>query len=164
MYLSTPDQPISLAAPKNIVYAFQQAWNQHDDHHLAKLFVADASFVSDTGLWWTGHDEIQRAHAEDFQGPLRAASIIVGRVELRMLGDGHAMVQARVTMTGHHDRTVPADHPRRMIMSFVLARTTHSSPEPATTGGAHWRIVSAHQTDLTTPGLAACVDAGPTGI
>ncbi|PXA77707.1 SgcJ/EcaC family oxidoreductase [Auritidibacter sp. NML100628] len=111
MYLSTPDQPISLAAPKNIIYAFQQAWNQHDDHHLAKLFVADASFVSDTGLWWTGHDEIQRAHAEDFQGPLRAANIIVGRVELRMLGDRHAMVQARITMTGHHDRTVPADHP-----------------------------------------------------
>ncbi len=128
-------------SPKSIITGFQQAWNAHDANALAKLFVDDADFVNVTGLWWTTQERIRTAHAFGFANIFGQSTMNVGRTEIRMLGTDHAVVHARVTISGQNTPDGQETQDRRTVMSFVVTRLHDDH-------GDYWRAVSAHNTDV----------------
>lgn len=146
---------MNTSSPKSIVTGFQQAWNAHDAAALAELFVDDADFVNVTGLWWTNKQRIYQAHAFGFEHIFGHSTMTVGRTEIRMLGSDHAVVHARVIVTGQHAPDgQPADD-RRTIFSFVVARVQDAR-------GTRWKVVSAQNTDVV-PGAPDTHVNSPTG-
>lgn len=146
-------------SPKSIVTCFQQAWNSHDANALAELFVDDAQFVNVTGLWWSNKTQIQKAHAFGFEQIFGDSSMTVGRTEIRMLGDDHAVVHARVTVSGQNTPDGQVADDRRTIFSFVVTRLTDNQ-------GSVWKAVSAHNTDVVPGGPETHVNttAGQTAV
>ncbi|HEY4536764.1 MAG TPA: SgcJ/EcaC family oxidoreductase [Enteractinococcus sp.] len=132
-------------SPKSIVSAFQHAWNAHDAEALAELFVEDADFVNVTGLWWTTRERIRQAHAFGFAEIFGESTLTVGRTEIRMLGDDHALVHARMTISGQRTPDGQLAQDRRTVMSFVVTRRHDAN-------GDYWRAVSAHNTDIVPGG------------
>lgn len=132
-------------SPKSIITGFVQAWNAHDADALAELFVEDAHFVNVTGLWWSNKTQIRNAHAFGFENIFGNSTMTVGRTEVRMLGQDHAVVHARVTVTGQNTPDGQTAGDRRTIFSFVLTRMTDQD-------GHYWKAVSAHNTDVVPGG------------
>lgn len=132
-------------SPKSIITGFAQAWNAHDAAALARLFVDDANFINVTGLWWSNKTQIRNAHAFGFQHIFGASTMTVGRTEIRMLGNDHAVIHARVTVTGQNTPDGQTAGDRRTIFSFVVTRFTDDS-------GDYWKAVSAHNTDVVPGG------------
>lgn len=128
-------------SPKSILTGFQQAWNAHDADAVAELFVEDAHFVNVTGLWWSNKERIRAAHRFGFDHIFGESTMSVGRTEVRMLGPDHAVVHARVTVTGQRTPQGEIADDRRTVFSFVVARYT-------TETGTQWKAVSAHNTDV----------------
>lgn len=132
-------------SPKSIITDFQQAWNAHDAQALAELFVEDADFVNVTGLWWTNKKRIRQAHDYGFTNIFGKSEMTVGRTEVRMLGAEHAVVHARVTVTGQHTPDGETAGERRTVFSFVVSKFSDDQ-------GTYWRAVSAHNTDVVPGG------------
>lgn len=139
-------------SPKSIITGFQQAWNAHDAHALAELFVEDAHFVNVTGLWWTNRAQIRQAHQFGFDHIFGQSHMSVGRTEILMLGEDHAVVHARVTVTGQNTPDGQTAGDRRTIFTFVVTRLTDAH-------GAYWRAVSAQNTDVVPGGPETHVNA-----
>lgn len=134
-----------MESPKSIVTGFQRAWNAHDAEALADLFVDDAQFVNVTGLWWSNRAQIRQAHQFGFDEIFGASHLTVGRTELRMLDDDHAVVHARVTITGQLTPEGETAGDRRTIFTFVV--TKHVADDEVS-----WRAVSAQNTDVVPGG------------
>lgn len=132
-------------SPKSIISGFQAAWNAHDADTLAELFVNDAQFVNVTGLWWSHKEQIRKAHAFGFTKIFGDSTMSVGHTEVRMLGEDHAVVHARVTVTGQTTPDGQTAGPRRTILSFVVTRFTDDQR-------TYWKAVSAHNTDVVPGG------------
>ncbi len=132
-------------SPKSIITGFQRAWNAHDADALADLFVEDAHFVNVTGLWWSNKEQIRKAHRFGFEEIFGKSQMTVGRTEIRMLGDDHAVVHARVTITGQLTPDGEIAEDRRTIFTFVVARTFEGD-DPS------WHAVSAQNTDVVPGG------------
>lgn len=132
-------------SPKSIVLGLKHAWNAHDADALADLFTEDAHFVNVTGLWWSNRAQIRKAHQFGFDHIFGESQMTVGRTEVRMLGDDHAVVHARVTITGQitPDGEIAGD--RRTIFTFVVARTFDDE-------ASLWKAVSAQNTDVVPGG------------
>ena len=130
-------------SPKSIITGFQQAWNAHDAHALAELFVEDAHFVNVTGLWWSNRAQIRQAHQFGFDHIFGQSHMSVGRTEIRMLGEDHAVVHARVTVTGQN---TPMGRPpvTGARSSFVVTRLTDEH-------GPYWREPSRLRTQMSYP-------------
>lgn len=139
-------------SPKSIITGFQQAWNAHDAEAVAELFVEDAHFVNVTGLWWSNRKQIQKAHQFGFDHIFGQSHMNVGRTEVRMLGHDHALVHARVTITGQTTPEGETAGDRRTIFSFVVARQTDDQ-------GSYWRAISAQNTDVVPGGPDTHVNA-----
>ena len=139
-------------SPKSVISGFQQAWNAHDANALAELFVEDAHFVNVTGLWWTNRAQIRQAHQFGFDHIFGQSHMSVGRTEIRMLGEDHAVVHARVTVTGQNTPDGQTAGDRRTIFTFVVTRLTDDQ-------GPYWRAVSAQNTDVVPGGPETHVNA-----
>lgn len=132
-------------SPKSIISRFQQAWNTHDADALAALFVEDADFVNVTGLWWTTRNRIRQAHDYGFTNIFGASEMTVGRTEVRMLGADHAVVHARVTVTGQNTAAGDTAGERRTVFSFVVSKFWDDQ-------GPYWLAVAAQNTDVVPGG------------
>lgn len=132
---------MNVTSPKSIITGFQQAWNAHDATALAQLFVEDADFVNVTGLWWTNRERIRKAHAFGFEHIFGHSTMTVGRTEVRMLGEDHAIVHARVTVSGQNTPDGQQAEDRRTVFSFVVTRRHNEQ-------GDYWQAVSAQNTDV----------------
>src|SRR5690625_7650469 len=69
-----------------------------------------------------------------------------------MLGHDHALVHARVTITGQSTPEGDTAADRRTIFSFVVARQTDDQ-------GSYWRAISAQNTDVVPGGPDTHVNA-----
>ncbi|GAA4474954.1 SgcJ/EcaC family oxidoreductase [Enteractinococcus fodinae] len=139
-------------SPKSIITGFQQVWNAHDADALAELFVEDAHFVNVTGLWWSNRTQIRQAHQFGFDHIFGQSHMSVGRTEIRMLGEDHAVVHARVTVTGQNTPDGQTAGDRRTIFTFVVTRLRDDQ-------GPYWRAVSAQNTDVVPGGPETHVNA-----
>ena len=122
--------------------AFAAAWNARDADALADLFEADAEFVNVTGLWWHDRDAIRRAHAYGLSVIFPDSTLTVVRTREKPLGDGVAVVHARMRLTGQTPVVgVAAPGVRHTVFSFVMRQAADG-----------WRCASAHNTDVV-PGM-----------
>ncbi|QQA41832.1 SgcJ/EcaC family oxidoreductase [Pelagovum pacificum] len=125
------------ASPGDLPVAFATAWAARDASALAALFAEDADFVNVVGIWWEDRAAIEKAHAYGLRTIFADSRLQVGRVKVRMLGKDHAVVQARLILTG---QTAPDGGPagtRRTILAFVAKRTADG-----------WQAVAAQNTDI----------------
>lgn len=146
-------------SPKSILTGFQQAWNTHDADALAELFVDDAHFVNVTGLWWSNKAQIRQAHAFGFKHIFGNSTMTVGRTEIRMLGEDHAVVHGRVTVTGQNTPDGQQAEDRRTVFSFVVTRLSDEH-------GTLWKAVAAQNTDVVPGGPETHVNSpdGPQAV
>lgn len=132
---------MTVAKPSDFPDAFAQAWMERDGTAIAALFVEDADFVNVVGIWWEDRAAIDRAHSYALKSFFATSRLSVGRKKVRALGQDHALVHARVRLSGqiNPDGTEAGD--RQTILSFVLVRT-----------GEGWLALSAQNTDIV-PGV-----------
>ncbi|HIW46585.1 MAG TPA: SgcJ/EcaC family oxidoreductase [Candidatus Yaniella excrementigallinarum] len=132
-------------SPKSVVFHFQHAWNKHNADELANVFVDDAHFINVTGLWWSDKDQIRKAHQFGFENIFGDSHMTIGRTEVRMLGSDHAVVHARVTVSGQNTPDGQIADDRRTVFTFVVTRMKENQ-------GAQWKAVSAQNTDVVPGG------------
>lgn len=132
---------MSIATPSDFPDAFAKAWMARDGEAIASLFVEDADFVNVVGIWWEDRKAIGKAHSYALKSFFSRTRLSVGRKKVRPLGEDHALVHARVRLTGqmNPDGTEAGD--RQTILSFVLVRHQDA-----------WLAVSAQNTDIV-PGV-----------
>jgi len=141
-----------VGAPQDMPHAFAAAWMARDAAALAALCVEDADFVNVVGIWWHDRGAIERAHHYGLTTFFRDSVLRVGRVKLRMLGPDHAVVHARMRLSGQRapDGAVAGD--RHAMLSFVC-----------TLGPQGWQAVAVQNTDIV-PGAETQVSIGATLI
>ena len=123
--------------PEQIVHRFAEAWNNRDAVALAMLFADDADFVNVVGLWWHKRGDIERAHAYGLGTFFRESTLSAGRVAVKHVGDGVAVIHVRWRLSGQLDqRDAPLDD-RRSIMVFVAERRD-----------GRWVVIAAQNTDV----------------
>lgn len=132
-------------SPKSVIMQFQHAWNNHNADELAEVFVDDAHFINVTGLWWSNKDQIRKAHQFGFENIFGKSHMSVGRTEVRMLGNDHAVVHARVTVSGQVTPDGDVADDRRTVFTFVVTKIDQEQ-------NTHWKAVSAQNTDVVPGG------------
>ncbi len=136
-------------AARKAVNDFAETWNRHDMIAFGALFAIDADFVSVTGRWWKGREEIQRNHAfmhgtipQDTggvtvpartHGMFRTSTYRFDRIEVRFIRNEVALAHGVWTMTGDA-RTSESRHG---MMTFVLRQE-----------GDRWLIAAAQNTEV----------------
>jgi len=69
----------------------------------------------------------------------------IGRTEVRMLGSDHAVVHARVTVSGQNTPDGQIADDRRTVFTFVVTKMKEHQ-------GGQWKAVSAQNTDVVPGG------------
>jgi uncharacterized protein (TIGR02246 family) len=124
-----------------------EAWNRHDVKAWVEPFTEDANFVNILGMSLQGRAEIERRHAELFQGIFAHSRVVVTARKVRALGATAALVETDYELRGY-DRLPPgvrptdADGTLRTRMNYVW----RLQPDG-------WRAISAQNTAvLALPG------------
>ena len=125
------------AAPEDFPEAFTAAWMARDAGALAGLFAEDADFVNVVGIWWRDRAAIRKAHHYALRSFFAETVLTPGRVRVRRLGEGHAVVHTRFRLRGQRTPDGRPAGDRQTILVFVLAR----SPDG-------WQAVAAQNTDI----------------
>lgn len=135
--LPLPQRESTIASPLEFLAAFMLGWYDHDADAIADLFVEDADFVTEVGLWWTSRHSLRRALRWWFDRFLGESSFEIEQITERPLGQDAAVLHLRWRIEGQLDPDGGPTDARRGVMSVVLARV------PA--GG--WVATSAHLSD-----------------
>jgi uncharacterized protein (TIGR02246 family) len=85
------------AAVREVIAAYEAAWNTHDMRALGKLFREDAECINIVGMHWRGRDAIEKAHAAYHATMFKDHRIKTDAVEVRALGGGHAVAVVTTT-------------------------------------------------------------------
>ncbi len=128
---------MTLAAPEEMPGAFAAAWMARDADALAALFAEDADFVNVVGIWWEDRGAIRAAHHTGLTTFFRDSRLSPGRVKLRQVAPGAAVVQARMILTGQRAPDGTEAGPRHTILTFVMAERAEG-----------WVCVAAQNTDI----------------
>jgi uncharacterized protein (TIGR02246 family) len=89
-----------LARPDDFIRAFVAAWSARDADGLAALCAPDAEALTLTGLWCNGRHEIAAALRQELAGAFAQSRLVSGRLQLRPLGPGAAILSQRFVVTG----------------------------------------------------------------
>jgi uncharacterized protein (TIGR02246 family) len=122
-----------IAHPRELATAFARAWNRSDATALAALFTENADFVGVGGLWWTSRTQIEAAHAYQFRHAQAGSSMVMERVNVRMLSESVAVVHAVWSLSRQPAPDTETGH--RGVISLVGVRD-----------GGGWSAISAHNT------------------
>ncbi len=141
-----------MTGPESVAAGFAAAWNSADADALTDCFTEDADFVNVVGFWWHGHRQIRHNHAIGFRDIFPDTELTLERTRVRMLGEGHAVVQARWAMSGQLSPDRQPAGTRRGVFTFVCSRQDDG----------RWLAVTGHNTD-TVPGTQTHV-ADPDGL
>lgn len=115
-------------------------WNRHDAHAWSAPFTEDADFINIIGMLFQGRAQIEKRHAELFEGIFKRSRVVVTTRKVRSLGPTSALAETDYELRDY-DRLPPglkpsdADGTLRTRLKYVLTLT----PEG-------WRIVSAQNT------------------
>lgn len=83
--------------------SFASAFSTQDADALAALLSDDAEVITATGQHCDGREAARLAFAAEFQGTFRLARLVSGRVRLRPVGPGTAVVSQRYVLSGALD-------------------------------------------------------------
>ena len=126
---------------RQIVTAFEDAWNRHDMEAFAELFADDADFVNVVGMWWKGRSEIKAAHIASHETMFRNSRLSFRDSNVRFFTSDIAIVRSTWDLVGHVTPLGDSLPPRQGILTHVVTRQR---------GG--WLIVSSQNTDIATAG------------
>jgi uncharacterized protein (TIGR02246 family) len=80
--------------------AFAKAWGARDVTALAALMAEDADFLSLTGGWAEGRREIEALLRDELSGGFSQSRLVTGKMRLRPIGPGAAVLQQRFVLSG----------------------------------------------------------------
>jgi len=137
-------EPAPLAEPaiREALARQAEAWNKHDAHAWVAPFSGDAEFVNILGMSLQGRAEIEKRHAEIFNGIFAHSRVAVKTRTIRQLGPGAALAETDYELRDY-DRLPPgirasdADGTLRTRLKYVWERRADG-----------WRIVSAQNTAI----------------
>lgn len=119
-----------------------EAWNKHDARAWVAPFSSDAEFVNILGMSLQGRAEIEKRHAEIFNGIFAHSRVEVKTRSVRQLGPGAALAETDYELRDY-DRLPPgirptdADGTLRTRLKYVWA-LDHD----------HWQVVAAQNTAI----------------
>lgn len=109
--------------PEDFLRAFASAFSAQDAAAIAAMMDEAADLVTPTGQHAEGRPAIEAALAAEFAGVFRTARLVKGKLRLRPLGPGAALVSQRYVVTGAKNES-GADLPRCMLLlTATLAAT-----------------------------------------
>jgi uncharacterized protein (TIGR02246 family) len=117
-------------AVADVLAALEAAWNDADAAALARVFAADAVYVTRSGLVWEGRPAIEEGHAKALAGPLADTRLSLRPLHEAMAAESVMVAQVAVELTNAHSAV-------RAISTFVLAAKD-----------GRWSIIAAHTTDV----------------
>lgn len=104
--------------------AFSCAFNAQSAADLARLVAADGRGLTLSGQWAEGRGEMEAAWAAEFAGLLVRARLVSGRMALRMLGPGAAVLSQRYVISGALDESGAEMARIPAVLLAVLIATT----------------------------------------
>jgi uncharacterized protein (TIGR02246 family) len=110
--------------PEDFPRAFATAFSAQDAAALAALMEEGADLITPTGQHAEGRPAIESALASEFAGVFRNARLVKGKLRLRALGPGAALITQRYVVTGAQNES-GADLPR---CALVLTATVAATP------------------------------------
>lgn len=129
--------PLYTQQPEDIPQLFVDAWNKRDAAGIAGLFAKDAEFVNVVGLWWHDRQSIWKAHDYGLKVIFKDSSLELRQTKVRYLSDSHALVHARMKLSGQTaHQSVEKPKSRFNIFSMVAEKRSQG-----------WVCISAHNTD-----------------
>jgi uncharacterized protein (TIGR02246 family) len=109
--------------PEDFSRAFASAFSAQDAASLAALMEENADLITPTGQYAEGRPAIEAALAAEFAGVFRTARLVKGKLRLRPLGPGAALITQRYVVTGAQNES-GADLPRcALVLTATLAAT-----------------------------------------
>ncbi|WP_375551947.1 SgcJ/EcaC family oxidoreductase [Rhodophyticola porphyridii] len=138
-------------SPREIPAAFVAAWAVRDTGALAALFASDAGFVNVVGIWWEDRAAIEGVHDHALTRFFAQSRPVLGPVKPRWIGEGVAVIRARMRLSGQLAPDGAEAPARGTILSFVAEKTARG-----------WRLLSAQNTDIV-PGAETQL-ASATGL
>src|SRR5690606_4117117 len=122
--------------PEEIPQLFVDAWNARRADHIAALFEENADFINVVGIWWENRNDIFKAHDYGLKVIFKDSKLLLGKIKLKPLGYDHAIVHARMRLSGQTERGTRAGL-RQNLFIFVVRRH-----------GDQWLCVSVQNTDI----------------
>lgn len=89
--------------PEDFAKAFAAAFGRQDAPALAAMLVEDADVLTLTGAMVESAKEAQAAFAGEFAGIFAAARLVTGKLRIRPLGPGGAVLTQRFVVSGALD-------------------------------------------------------------
>ena len=109
-------------AIRALVAEFRAAWNLHDEARLAAVFAEDAEFTSWRGDRVGGRVGVRAHHAAVFRGILKASTLSVDGILVRLVRPDVASVDVWWSMTGAEDDAGQLRPPRRGVQALLVDR------------------------------------------
>jgi uncharacterized protein (TIGR02246 family) len=128
------------AAIKQAVAAFTNAWNSHDPHAVAMLYVADGDFSSTQGLTSHGTKELEDHYVSIFGSFLKSAHRIDVVKSIRFITPTIAEVDIDWQMTGAKTPDGADAPPRKGLLDWVMTKQN-----------GQWMITVYHESLFTPP-------------
>lgn len=123
---------MTLPAPDALTRAISHAFGTRDAAGFAALFAEDAEFLSLTGAAAEGRAAIEAVVAGEFAGAFARARLVTGRLRVRPVVPGVAVVMQRFVLSG----LVHADGSDAGRVGALLCATLAETPEG-------WQVVVA---------------------
>src|SRR5882757_9343766 len=78
----------------------ESAWNDHNAHAYAQLFIPDADIVNVLGWWWKSRAELEQKLGAGFASVFAHSQLHIDAVDVRFLTPKVAIAHVRWSMTG----------------------------------------------------------------
>jgi uncharacterized protein (TIGR02246 family) len=142
---STTPAGVDDAALAALVVQQTETWNRHDAAAWIAPFESDAEFINILGMLLSGREQIEKRHAELFQGIFSHSTVAITLRKVTRLGTDAALIDTVYELRGY-DRLPPGiratdpDGTLRTRMRYVVVRKADA-----------WRVVSVQNTAILPP-------------
>jgi uncharacterized protein (TIGR02246 family) len=125
------------AAVKQVVAAYDAAFNQHDAHAVGALFAEDGDFTNMRGSSKHGRSDIEQNYGNLFSGGLKSSHRMDVVKSVRLLNPSTAQVDATWEMTGTKAADGSDNPTRKGLLNWLVIKLD-----------GQWRIVIFHESEF----------------
>lgn len=122
---------------RQVVDAYEQAWNKHDVDAMTSLFTDDIEWINIVGMWWRGLPEVKRGYVWIHETMLKNVPIHQDSCSVRLVTSGIAIsvvTWSKASFVTPGGEQMPEGKDR---MSLYLVRL-----------GDRWLITGGHNTTI----------------
>jgi uncharacterized protein (TIGR02246 family) len=122
---------------KQVVAAYDAAFNQHDAHAVGALFAEDGDFTNMRGSSKHGRSDIEQNYGNLFNGGLKSSHRTDVVKSVRFLNPSTAQVDATWEMTGTKAADGSDNPTRKGLLNWLVEKVN-----------GEWRIVIFHESEF----------------